>query len=202
MHRKASSINIGDDVLVGQYLRGDSSAMETLVLKYQNRLYNVILRICANPDDAAELTQETFVKILENIPKFQGKSSFYTWAFRIAVNLTLNFCRRRVRLGFRSLDAGEQGLGERTVQLLKEFLSNDRSPNPAKVAQSRETAEIVVQSLMKLDESHRTVVILRDIEGMSYAQMAQVLDVELGTVRSRLSRARYKLKEILEAILE
>ena len=199
MHRKASRINIGDDVLVGQYIRGDSSAMERLVLKYQSRLYNVILRICANPDDAAELTQETFVKVIENIGRFQGKSSFYTWAFRIAVNVTLNFCRRRARMGFRSLDAGEQGLGERTVQLLREFLRNDKSPNPESVAQNREMAEIIAQCLMKLDESHRTVVILRDIEGMSYAQMAEVLKIELGTVRSRLSRARGKLREILEA---
>jgi RNA polymerase sigma-70 factor (ECF subfamily) len=71
VHRKASRINIGDDVLVDQYIRGDSSAMERLVLKYQSRLYNVILRICANPDDAAELTQDTFVKIIENIGRFQ-----------------------------------------------------------------------------------------------------------------------------------
>jgi len=202
VHRKASSINIGDDVLVEQYKRGDSSAMEKLVLKYQNRLFNVILRICTNPDDAAELTQETFVKVIENISRFQGKSSFYTWAFRIAVNLTLNHCRRRARLGFRSLDVGECGVGDRTALLLKEFLSNDKSPDPASVAQNRELTEIAMQCLMKLDDSHRTVVILRDIEGMSYAQMARVLDVELGTVRSRLSRARNKLKEILEAVLE
>jgi len=200
--RKASSINIGDDVLVEQFKRGDSSAMERLVLKYQNRLYNVVLRICANPDDAAELTQETFVKIIENVAKFKGKSSFYTWAFRIAVNLTLNHCRRRARLGFRSIDAGERSFGDSTVALLKEFLGNEKSPDPVSVAQNREMIDIAVQGLMKLDNSHRTVVILRDIEGMSYAQMAQVLDVELGTVRSRLSRARKKLKEILEAVLE
>lgn len=202
VHRKASSINIGDDVLVEQYKRGDSSAMERLLLKYQGRLYNVTLRICANPDDAAELTQETFVKVIENIGRFQGKSSFYTWAFRIAVNLTLNHCRRRARLGFRSLDAGERGFSDRTAQLLREYIGNDKSPDPVGVAQSRETTEIVVQCLMKLDESHRTVIVLRDLEGMSYAQMAQVLGVELGTVRSRLSRARSKLKEILEAVLE
>ena len=202
MLRKASSINIGDDVLVEQYRRGDSSSMERLVLKYQNRLYNVVLRICANPDDAAELTQETFVKVIENVAKFKGKSSFYTWAFRIAVNVTLNHCRRRARLGFRSIDAGERSFGDRTASLLKEFIGNEKSPDPVSVAQNRELVEIATQCLMKLDNSHRTVVILRDIEGMSYAQMAQVLDVELGTVRSRLSRARHKLKESLEAILE
>ena len=202
MPRKVSSINIGDDVLVEQYKKGDSSAMEKLVLKYQNRLYNVVLRICANKDDAAELTQETFVKVIENVAKFKGKSSFYTWAFRIAVNLTLNHCRRRARLGFRSIDAGDHRFGDRTASLLKEFIGNEKSPDPASVAQNRELVEIAAQCLMKLDTSHRTVVILRDIEGMSYAQMAQVLDVELGTVRSRLSRARNKLKESLEAVLE
>ena len=85
-------INIDDSELVRQCKQGDSVAMERLILKYQNRIYNVILKICADPDDAAELTQETFVKIIENIDKFQGKSKFYTWAFRIAVNLTLNYC--------------------------------------------------------------------------------------------------------------
>jgi RNA polymerase sigma-70 factor (ECF subfamily) len=193
-------INIGDAVLIEQCQRGDTSAMERLILKYQNRLYNVILRICSNPDDAAELTQETFVKVIENIGKFQGKSSFYTWAFRIAVNLTINYCKRSSKLGLKSLDSDESG--DQATGTLREYLSNDKSPDPASVAQNRELCDLVIQSIAKLDDDHRTILVLRDIEGMSYSQIAQVLELELGTVRSRISRARGKFKDILETIIE
>jgi RNA polymerase sigma-70 factor (ECF subfamily) len=176
--------------------------MERLIIKYQNRIYNVILKICANPDDAAELTQETFVKVIENINRFQGRSSFYTWAFRIAVNLTLNYCRRNVRLPVTSLEArAGQGQDDKK-QLLKDFLSDDSSPDPAAVAQNKELFEMALKALMELDDAQRTVVVLRDIEGMNYAQIARVLDIELGTVRSRLSRARSNLRDIMEAFLQ
>ncbi len=194
-------ISIDEVVLVKQCQQGDSAAMERLILRYQNRIYNVILKICADPDDAAELTQETFVKIIENINKFEGRSGFYTWAFRIAVNLTLNYCRRNVKLGFRSLDAEQVQYDSQAKQLLRQFLSDDSSLEPAVVAQNREMCEIAIEALMKLDDAQRAVVVLRDIEGMDYARIAEVLDIKLGTVRSRLSRARSRLRQILEAIL-
>ena len=197
---EAAKINIDDAVLVEQCRQGDSEATERLILKYQNRIYNAILRICANPDDAAELTQDTFVKVIENIDRFKGRSSFYTWAFRIGVNLTLNYCQRKVRIGFRSLDAEDNEDNGQAKQVLKEFLADDSSPNPAVVAANKELGEIVVDALMKLREEQRVVVVLRDIEGMNYAQIAEVLDIELGTVRSRLSRARSNLREIIEAV--
>jgi len=196
-----ANINVDDTVLVEQCQKGDSAATERLILKYQNRIYNVILKICANPDDAAELTQETFVKIIERIDGFEGRSSFYTWAFRIAVNLTLNYCQRNVRLGLVSLDADSSEHGENATQSLKEFLSDEKSPDPVRVAQNKELCEIAVKLLMKLDDAQRAVVVLRDIEGMSYAHIAKVLDIELGTVRSRLSRARSNLRDLMEAIL-
>jgi len=199
---EVANINIDDAVLVRQCWEGDSAAIERLILKYQNRIYNVILKICADPDDAAELTQDTFVKVIENIDNFQGRSSFYTWAFRIAVNLTLNYCRRNVRIGFSSLDAEQIRGDSQPGRILKEFLSDDSTPDPAVVAQNRELCQIAVESLKKLDDAQRAVIVLRDIEGMTYAQIANVLDIELGTVRSRLSRARTKLKQILEAILQ
>ena len=198
---EAENINIDDAILVERCRRGDSAAMEQLIIKYQNRIHNVILKVCANPDDAAELTQETFVKIIEKIDKFEGRSGFYTWAFRIAVNLTLNYCQRSVRLGYRSLDADDSEHSRQAKAQLKQFLSDDSSPDPAAVAESRDLCEIVVKALMKLEEAHRAVVVLRDIEGMSYAQIAKVIDVEVGTVKSRLSRARSNLKEILEMML-
>lgn len=202
MQPEPANINVDDAALIQQCQGGSSSAMERLILKYQDRIYNVILKICANPDDAAELTQETFVKIIQSIDKFEGKSSFYTWAFRIAVNVTLNYCRRNARIGLQSLDAEEFDNPAEARQALKDFLSDTKSPDPAMVAQSKELCDIVVKSLMKLDDAQRTVIVLRDIEGMNYAQIAGVLDIELGTVRSRLSRARSRLREIMEAILE
>ncbi len=199
---EVANINIDDAVLVRQCWQGDSAAIERLILKYQNRIYNVILKICADPDDAAELTQDTFVKIIENIENFQGRSSFYTWAFRIAVNLTLNYCRRNARIGFSSLDAEQIRENSQPGKVLKELLSNDSSLDPAVVVQDKELCQIVLESLKKLDDAQRAVVVLRDIEGMNYNQIANVLDIELGTVRSRLSRGRKKLRQILEAILQ
>ena len=194
-------INIDEASLVKRCQQGDSAAMERLILRYQNRIYNVILKICADPDDAAELTQETFVKIIENINRFEGRSGFYTWAFRIAVNLTLNYCRRNVKLGFRSLDAEQVQYNSDAKQLLRQFLSDDSSLEPAVVAQNREMCKIAVEALVQLDDAQRAVIVLRDIEGMDYARIAEVLDIKLGTVRSRLSRARSRLRQILEAIL-
>ena len=198
----AANINIDDAVLVKQCRQGDSAATERLILKYQDRIYNVILKMCANTDDAAELTQETFVKIIENIDKFEGRSGFYTWAFRIAVNLTLNYCKRSVKLGIRSLDAEDDEGSIRAGQALKQFLSDDSSPDPAVVAANKELCELVVKAMMNLDDAQRAVVVLRDIECMNYAQIAEVLGIELGTVKSRLSRARSNLREILEMVLQ
>jgi len=197
-----ANIDIADAMLVERCRQGDSAAMERLILKYQNRIYNVILKICANPHDAAELTQETFVKIIENIDRFESKSSFYTWAFRIAVNLTLNYCQRNAKLKLKSLDAVGYENNEEAEQTLKEFLSDDSSPDPAMVAQNKELCDIAIQSLMRLGDEQRAVIVLRDIEGMDYAQIANVLEIKLGTVRSRLSRARNKLRQIMEAILK
>lgn len=194
-------MSIDDRLLIEQCQQGDSAAIERLVLKYQNRIYNVILKICADPDDAAELTQETFVKVIENLGKFEGRSSFYTWAFRIAVNLTLNYCQRNAKLAVRSLDSDEVPYDHQATQALKDLLSDDRSPDPAAMAQNKEVYEIAIKALRELDEPQRAVLVLRDIEGMSYARIAEVLGIELGTVRSRLSRARTRLREILEAIL-
>ena len=195
-------VNIDDSELVRRCRQGDSDAMERLILKYQNRIYNVIMKICADPEDAAELTQETFVKIIENINKFQGKSKFYTWAFRIAVNLTFNYRQRNKKLTLSSIDAQKQQNDDQAKHVLKDFLRDDSSPDPVAIAQNKELCDLTIKALMELDDPQRTVVVLRDIEGMNYAQIADVLNIELGTVRSRLSRARGRLRQILEASLQ
>jgi RNA polymerase sigma-70 factor (ECF subfamily) len=200
LYMTEENINIDDSTLVQRSQSGDTAAMERLILKYQNRIYNVVLKMCGNTDDAAELTQETFVKTIESIDKFKSKSSFYTWLFRIAVNLTLNHCQRSARITTHSLDS-EQGESDgQSKQVLKDFLDDGRAADPAVLAQSRELCDLAMRSLLQLEEPQRAVMILRDIEGMDYAQIAEVLNIELGTVRSRLSRARGHLREVLEAM--
>jgi RNA polymerase sigma-70 factor (ECF subfamily) len=191
---------IDDAILVRQSQRGDSLAMGRLVTKYQDRIYNAILKICGNTDDAAELTQETFVKFIEKVNTFEGKSAFYTWLFRIAINLALNYCKRRGAIPMQSLQTTFRGeTGGAAVQL-GSFLADARAADPAVLAQDAEIGEIVLGALNKLEDHHRAVVVLRDIEGMSYNEIAETLGIEIGTVKSRLSRARTSLREILEAV--
>jgi RNA polymerase sigma-70 factor, ECF subfamily len=196
----SQQINIEDAVLVQKWQKGDTAAIEKLVCKYQGRIYNLILKICSNPDDAAELMQDTIVKVLENVDKFESRSSFYTWAFRIAVNLTLNFRKRKATVGFTSLDAEHTADDEQAKQGLGAILSDNKSPDPSQVAENKELCDLVQKGLGQLDEEYRAIIVLRDIEGMDYEQIAEVLNIELGTVKSRLSRARAALRQILEAL--
>ncbi len=196
----SDNIRIDDQTLVRQCRSGDMLAAGRLITKYQKRVYNTILKICANREDAAELTQDTFVKVLENINRFEGKSSFYTWLYRIAVNLTINHCRRSVKLGFTSLQADQQSDTMRWQ--LKELLTNESAVDPATIAANNELCELLTRAMMQLDEHHRTVLVLRDMEGLSYDEIADVLDIELGTVKSRLSRARRHLHDMLEVYIK
>lgn len=200
MRPETAKINIDDDVLVQRCRSGDNAAMERLILKYQNRIYNTIIKICGNSHDSAELTQEAFVKVINNLDGFRGKSSFYTWLFRIAVNLTLNHCKRSVKLGLRSLEAESDDNPQGRAQL-RHVLQDRTEPSPDQLAQSRELHELLMDAIGRLDEPHRAVVVLRDIEDMDYATIANVLEIELGTVKSRLCRARRTLRQILEAVL-
>ncbi len=202
MQKQLDNISIDDAVLVRRCRQGDSSALTRLIVKYQDRIYNTILKICGNPDDAAELSQETFVKVIEHMDSFRGNSTFYTWLFRIAINLSYNHCRRRVKIASVSLDsAGGSEFSSAKAQL-GAWLADERVADPAFLAQNREVIHILTQCLARLDDDHRVVVVLRDIEGMSYAEIAEALEVELGTVKSRLSRARAQLREVLETALQ
>ncbi len=199
-HKHKDNISLDDQTLVRQCQHGDPEAMSCLIIKYQDRIYNTILKICSNRDDAAELTQDTFVKVLESIHTFRGKSSFYTWLFRVAVNLTLNHCRRRFKLSPVSLDATNENL-EKQRERLASILADSEKNDPSRIAQQKELLQRVIDSIGQLQEEHRTVLVLRDIEQMSYEEIAQVLDIELGTVKSRLSRARTALRDLLETVL-
>ena len=195
------NISIDDGALIRQCQLGDLKATEGLIIRYQDRVFNVIMKIVGNRDDAAELTQETFVKVIEKIGTFKAQSSFYTWLFRVAVNTALNFCRKRFRVTTQSLDAVVGGDGE-NCRKLGDFLVDKSEIDPVELAQKKETAQLITAALGKLSESHRVMIILRDIEGMSYGEVSATLGVELGTVRSRISRARSEMRKILEATLK
>jgi len=195
------TVNLSDETLVQRSQTGDAEALEQLITKYKDRLYNVVLRMCRNADDAAELTQESFVRIIENLDRFAGRSSFYTWAFRIAVNMTLNFCRRQSRAAISSLDLQISGNDEQAKAAMRSYLADTSVRDPAAVAANKEQLDLIIRAINELDTEQRAVIILRDIEDMDYSQIAQILDVELGTVKSRLSRARANLRENLEAII-
>jgi RNA polymerase sigma-70 factor (ECF subfamily) len=195
-----NNITLDDKSLVRLCQQGDSEAMTCLIVKYQDRVYSTILKICQNRDDAAELTQDTFVKVLEAIQTFRGQSSFYTWLFRVAVNLTLNYCKRRFKLSPVSLDAGNERL-EKDRERLANLLASPDKADPAAIAQQRELSQIVITLIGQLRQEYRVVLVLRDIEQMSYAEIAEVLEIETGTVKSRLSRARFMLRELLETVL-
>lgn len=198
LFHKKENVFLDDPTLVRRCQHGDPDAMSCLIVKYQDRVYNIILKICSNPDDAAELTQDTFVKVLESIGTFRGQSAFYTWLFRVAVNLTLNHCRKRFKLAPVSLNAADGGKDR--DQLLT-LLTDPAQDNPAMIVQQKELLQVLLNSIARLNEEHRTVLVLRDIEQMSYAQIAEVLELEPGTVKSRLSRARVALRELLETVL-
>ncbi|MHC4290988.1 MAG: RNA polymerase sigma factor [Planctomycetota bacterium] len=199
-HKHKDNISLDDMTLVRYCQNGDSEAMSCLIVKYQDRVYNTIYKICQNRDDAAELTQDTFVKVLENINTFRRESSFYTWLFRVAVNLTLNYCKRRLKLSPVSLDAENERL-ENDKGKLAAMLADPSGQDPARIAQQREVVQIIVNTIGQLARDYRVVLVLRDIEQMSYAQIAEVLCIEVGTVKSRLSRARTMLRELLETVL-
>ena len=200
IHKHKENISLDEATWVRQCQNGNLEAMSCLIVKYQDRIYNAILKICQNHDDAAELTQDTFVKVLENINSFRGKSSFYTWLFRVAVNHTLNYCKRRFKLSPVSLDAENDQIEESKGKLAAVLAAPD-GLDPAVVAQQKELSQIVVNLIGQLAQEYRVVLVLRDIEQMTYAEIAEVLRIETGTVKSRLSRARAKLRQLLETVL-
>jgi RNA polymerase sigma-70 factor (ECF subfamily) len=202
LHEQTKNIKIDDQFLVARAQQGESEALAKLILRYQERIFNTILKICGNYEDAAELTQETFVKLIEKVGTFRGQSAFYTWLFRIAVNITLNYCKRRGKVRFISLDklVGPEGQSDRKE--LIGFLSDMGERDPSELAEKKEVEKIMLAALERLESKYRAIIVLRDIEDMSYEQIAVALDIELGTVKSRLSRSRTRLRKILEKILK
>ncbi len=189
-------VAIDDTTLLDACRAGQTRAFGSLVVKYQDRLFNAAVRVCGNRDDAAELCQEAFVKAFEKIGSFRGHSKFYTWLFRIVMNLALSRHRRNARVQFTSLSTGTDS-DEGWANAVTSELAARRERSPADRAIGRETQDRVLAALDSLGPDYRVVVVLRDIEDMDYDHMAKTLSLPVGTVKSRLYRGRCMLKEKL-----
>jgi RNA polymerase sigma-70 factor (ECF subfamily) len=194
-------IAFDDAELVQRCREGDMRAYGTLVAKYQDRIHNLIFRMCSRSADTEELAQETFLKALERIGQFRGNSKFYTWLFRIAVNLTISYRRRAGRIRFHSMNGPEE-YEEARSQSLTAQLAQRRSPGPERVAMAGETSSRIAEALEELEDEFKMVVVLRDIEDMDYATIAEVVGVPVGTVKSRLHRARCLLRQRLADLVD
>ena len=189
----------GDWPVVQQCRQGDVQSFSVLVEKYQDRLFNMTYRLCGNYQDACELTQEAFLRALKDISSFRGEAKFYTWLFRIALNLFRSHQRRAGRIYFSSLDEPD---GRLEFASQAAGLRGKDCADPAQQALQAERNHKVVDALGRLAEHYRTVIVLRDVEGLDYKQIAQTLGVPVGTVKSRVHRGRLTLREYLADLME
>lgn len=191
-----------DVAMLRKAQEGDRTAYGQLILLYQDRLYNGVLRLVGDREEARELTQEAFTRGLEKIDTFRGEASPYTWLFRIAVNLAISQLRRVQRNRIFSLGrAGRGAEGDGQAQALLDRMSSDRTEAPPERAERRERAAEVLAALGRLDAEYRAVLVMRDVEGFDYQQMADVLSLPLGTLKSRLFRARLALRDELKSYM-
>ena len=185
-----------DHELVRESRRGDREAFRELVERYQRKVVSVALGMVHNREDAIEIAQETFVKAFENLGKFKGESSFYTWLYRIVVNRAIDFQRRERRHPTVALeDQSPLGHG------FEDTLSAERSTDPYEQAQSHEIGDRVSAAVNELTPDHKAVILLREVEGLSYDDISRVMQCSKGTVMSRLHYARKKLQDKLRDCL-
>jgi RNA polymerase sigma-70 factor, ECF subfamily len=180
--------NQHDSRLIEATLAGDREAFGELVHTYQERLYNSLIHLLGNEHEAQDVTQDAFVQAFRRLDSFRGQSGFYTWIFRIARNLAISRLRRR-----RATSSLHHSDGT-----LREIEGSDGAPHHP--LESVETISRVRQALANLEEDQRTILVLREFEGMDYEAIAELLEIPVGTVRSRLHRARQQLKDELTAL--
>jgi len=185
-----------DPAVVRRVVQGDRAALADLLESQHQRLYNIILRMVHHRDDAAELAQEAMLKIVQHIGDYSGRAAITTWMIRIAMNLAISHLRKASHRGAVSLDAAVTAGGDDDrAATLGEHLPDRREPDPATSVENKETVSHLFEALGRLEDEHRAVVVLRDLGDMDYQQMASALGVAVGTVKSRLFRARLALRE-------
>ncbi|WP_286680170.1 sigma-70 family RNA polymerase sigma factor [Tepidanaerobacter sp. EBM-49] len=175
--------------LIYRAKRGDMSAFEDLISGYEKKVYNTVYRFFNNAEDAMDVSQEIFIKIFTSLDKFRGESSFSTWLYRIAVNTCIDFSRKHREATLPIHEESEihnhLNLGTPT-QLPEEFIEN------------KEIRQAIADAINMLPEEQKICVILRDVQGFSYAEIGEILNCSLGTVKSRLYRGRRNLRELLK----
>jgi RNA polymerase sigma factor (sigma-70 family) len=182
-----------DQQLVARTQAGEAGAFDQLVVKYTPRLYGLVYNMTSNHEDTNDLLQDVFAKAYKAIRGFRGKSSFYTWIHSIAVNMTLNFLKKRGRRYHLSLDDVDA-----SIQNDKEFLELTATSSPVREADLSELQRRLNEAMMKLSEEHRAVVTMFHIQGMPHAEISKILRVSEGTVRSRLFYANRQLQNYLD----
>ena len=180
-----------DDLLIRRAQRGDADAFEQLLLEHQKNVYNLCYRMANNPDDAMDLSQETFLRAWRCLDQYQFASAFSTWLYRLCSNLCIDFLRKRRRqqtvpLTFEDADGEEQT-----------YSVPDPAPLTEELVELKLTRETLQAAMAQLLPEHRAILQLRVCEDLPYEQIADILDIQVGTVKSRLSRARTQLKKIL-----
>jgi RNA polymerase sigma factor (sigma-70 family) len=193
----AAIATVDDRVLVRQAQAGEYTAFDSLVQKYQERIYATIYHMTSNHEDANDLTQETFIKAYKALSSFKGDSSFFTWVYRIAVNKTINFLKGRknkIHLSLNDLDFN----AEHDPDLVT-FISDK---TPRRDMGLTELQEKLNEAMQKLSDVHRLVVTLHDVQGLSHEEISKIMDCNTGTVRSRLFYARQQLQGYLTEYLK
>jgi RNA polymerase sigma-70 factor (ECF subfamily) len=186
-----------DHTLLLEAQAGNFRAFDRLVLKYRERVYSVVYNIIAHREDAADLTQEAIIKAYQSLSKFRGQSSFYTWLYRIAVNLSLNHLRRNRWKRLFSFEKLQEDACE--IDCIR-LLADERKVHAGLIAE--EIQEKLNAALQKLSMKHRTVFVLSEIEQLSHAEIADIIQCSEGTVRSRLHYARQQLQLELKPYLD
>lgn len=187
-----------DEELVVRCNRGDREAFNELVLKYQKKVFNVAYRFVGDQEEANDLAQEIFTAAYQNLKKFRGDSKFSTWLFQIATNRGKNRFKYLKRRGF-FVNKSSQNQDEDGESYQK--VIPDHTTNPENILSSRQIQKVVQEAIEELEPDHKEIVILRDIEGFSYEEIARMLDLPEGTTKSRLHRARMVIKEKLKKVL-
>lgn len=180
-----------DGALIDAALGGDSAAFGQLVARYQDRLYNSLVHVVGSADGALDVAQDALVQAYVKLDTFERASGFYTWLYRIAFNLAAS--RRRRQRPTLSVEQGREELGHEPV---------DRNDPPEARLEQEERAIQVRQAMAMLSDEHRAILTLREIDDCAYEQIAEILDLPVGTIRSRLHRARQQLRDQLKAILQ
>jgi RNA polymerase sigma-70 factor (ECF subfamily) len=183
-----------DQALVERSQRGELDAFEVLVEKYRQRVWRLALNVLRDREEAWDVAQEAFVRAWQALPNFRGQSQFYTWLFRITMNVASDRLRQR---GARGRAFGTERVGEEEM----ERTMADTGATPDERAARTQQRERIQQALAALPEHHRTIIMLSDLEGLSYREIADVLEIPMGTVMSRLHNARKKLRDVLGPML-